>query len=99
MSLITKPGFYPEITPDEYFAEPCPAPALTNSGIGTLLRYCPAKFAYQHPAIGQPAEERADTAARYMGSLVHRLALDKGDDYVISPFVEYRTKEAKAWRD
>lgn len=96
--MITSPGFYPMLTPAQYFAEPCPAPALTNSGIGTLLRYCPAKFAYEHPAIGQPPEERKDTTARYMGSLVHRLALDKGDDYAISPHDEYRTKEAKAWK-
>lgn len=98
-ALITAPGFYPAVTPDQYFAEPCPAPALTNSGISTLLKYCPAKFAYAHPAIGQPHEEQADTAARYMGRLVHRLALDKGDDYAISPHEEYRSKEAKAWRD
>lgn len=97
-ALITTPGFYPDITPEQYFAEPCPAPALTNSGIGTLLRYCPAKFAHQHPAIGQPAEERKDTAATYMGSLVHRLALDKGADYAISPHAEYRTDEAKGWK-
>lgn len=98
MSLITAPGFYPDIEPAEYFAEPCPAPALTNSGISTLLRYCPAKFAYEHPAIGQPPEEKKDTIAKHMGSLVHRLALDKGDDYEVSPFDEYRTKEAKAWK-
>jgi hypothetical protein len=98
-ALIKAPGFYPDITPEQYFAEPCPAPALTNSGIGTLLRYCPARFAYDHPAIGQPEERRKDTAATYMGSLVHRLALGKGADYAVSPHDEYRTKEAKAWRD
>lgn len=98
MPLITSPGFYPSITTDQYFAEPCPAPALTNSGIKTLLNSCPAKFAHHHPAIGQPEEERATTAAQYMGRLVHRLALDKGDDYAISPFDEYRSKEAKEWK-
>lgn len=98
MTIITEPGFYPDITPDQYFAEPCPAPALTNSGIKTLLGSCPAKFAHEHPAIGLPAEEKADTVARHMGKLVHRLALDKGDDYEISPFDEYRSKEAKEWK-
>lgn len=97
-ALITAPGFYPDITPDQYFAEPCPEPALTNSGMGTLLRYCPAKFAHHHPAIGQPAAERKDTAATYMGSLVHRLALGKGADYVISPHDAYRSTEAKQWK-
>lgn len=96
--LIAEPGIHAHLTPAQYFAEPCPEPALTNSGIGTLLRFCPAKFAYEHPAIGQPAEERKDTVAKHMGSLVHRLALDKGDDYEISPFDEYRSTEAKEWK-
>ena len=97
--LISKPGFYPGVTCEQYFAEPCPAPALTNSGIKTLLSSCPAKFAFEHPAIGQPEEKRASSAAQRMGNLVHRLALDKGDDYAISPHEEYRSNEAKAWRD
>lgn len=98
--IITAPGFYPLVTPDQYFAEPCPAPALTNSGIKILAKpgAAPAKFAHAHPAIGQPAEERRQTAAMYRGSLVHRLALDKGKDFVISPYDAYRSGEAKAWR-
>lgn len=96
--LIAKPGFYPDLSCEDYFAEPCPAPALTNSGIKALLGSCPAKFAYEHPAIGQPPEQRADTVARRLGNLVHRLALDKGDDYEISPFDDYRSKEAKEWK-
>ena len=97
--MIKQPGFHPQLTCEDYFAEPCPSPALTNSGVRTLLNACPARFAFEHPAIGQPEESRKSTAAMYFGSLVHRLALDKGDDYAISPFDEYRTKEAKAWRD
>lgn len=98
MALIQQPGFYPNLTCEDYFAEPCPVPALTNSGVKVLLNACPAKLAHQHPAIGQPEEERQSTAAQYLGSLVHRLALGKGDDYEISPFDEYRTKEAKEWK-
>lgn len=97
-ALITKPGFYPNLTPEDYFAEPCPAPALTNSGIKMLLASCPAKFAHFHPAIGGNADTNR-TEALDTGSLVHRLALDKGDDYAISPHDEFRTKDAKAWRD
>lgn len=98
--IIVAPGFYPSVTPDQYFAEPCPAPALTNSGIKLLAKMgaAPAKFAHAHPAIGQPAEERKATAAQYLGSLVHRLALDKGKEYEISPYDAYRTNEAKAWK-
>lgn len=98
--LIREPGFYPDITCDQYFAEPCPAPALTNSGIKLLAPAgaAPAKFAHHHPAIGQPAEEVRETASQYRGKLVHRLALGKGADYAVSPHEEYRSKEAKAWK-
>lgn len=98
--LIAAPGFYPEVTCEQYFAEPCPAPALTNSGIKLLAPAgaAPAKFAAAHPAIGAPPEKAADTAVKRRGHLVHRIALGKGLEYVISPHDEYRTKEAKAWK-
>jgi hypothetical protein len=98
--LITAAGFYPDITCDQYFAEPCPAPALTNSGVQLLIPTgaAPAKFAYHHPAIGEPPEETRDTIASYRGKLVHRLALGKGRDYVISPHDRYQSDEAKAWK-
>jgi hypothetical protein len=100
VSIIEVPGFYPALTPDQYFAEPCPAPALTNSGIQLLIPAgaAPAKLAYQHPAIGQPPEEQKETAASYLGKLVHRLALGKGGDYVVSPHDRYQSNEAKAWK-
>lgn len=100
MSIIAKPGFYPDVICDEYFAEPCPAPALTNSGIRMLIPAgaAPAKFAHQHPAIGEPPEQTKDTIASYRGKLVHRLALDKGQDYVVSPHDRYQSEEAKAWK-
>jgi PDDEXK-like domain of unknown function (DUF3799) len=98
--VITKPGFYFDVTPAQYFAEPCPEAALTNSGIRMLAgNKAPAKFAHWHPRLNPDAPTAKDSAAKRMGSLVHRLALDKGDDYEISPFDEYRSNEAKAWRD
>jgi hypothetical protein len=100
MALISEPGFYLDLTPAQYFAEPCPAPALTNTGIKLLapIGAAPAKFAYQHPAIGQPPEAQKDTLARHLGRLVHRLALDKGDEYEVSPYDRYQSNEAKAWK-
>jgi hypothetical protein len=100
MSIISAPGFYPDITCDEYFAEPCQAPALSSSGIQLLIPHgaAPAKFAHHHPAIGEPPEQTRDTIATYRGRLVHRLALGKGQEYVISPHDRYQSNEAKAWK-
>lgn len=96
--LISKPGFYPDISCEDYFAEPCPAPALTNSGIRLINSSCPAKFAHNHPAIGQPPEDTKNTVARQMGNIVHRIALGKGQDYAESPYDAYRSNEAKEWK-
>lgn len=98
--LIRKPGFYPELSCDQYFAEPCSKPALTSSGVKLLASAgaAPAKFAHQHPAIGQPAEKVKDTIAAHRGRLVHRLALGKGQEYAISPYDRYQSAEAKAWK-
>jgi hypothetical protein len=111
MSLIKQPGIYPLITPAQYFDEPCPAPALTSSTISIMLNECDAKAAWSHPAINQPKDDAAKELEKYLiGSgagkpaqalrgVVHRMALGKGAEYVVSDWEEYRTKEAKAWRD
>jgi hypothetical protein len=98
-TLITAPGIYPNLTPDQYHAEPCPAPALSNHVIGILTERTPKHAWAAHPQLGQRPDDRKATAATYRGSLVHRLALGKGSDFALSPYDEYRTNEAKAWRD
>lgn len=90
--------FRPELSPADYFAEPCPRAALTSSGITTLLFRSPAHFYHAHPALGG-GERAKDTAATYRGSLVHRLALGKGDDFRILDFADFRTKAAQEARD
>lgn len=87
-----------DLSPADYFAEPCPKPALSSSGITTLLYRSPLHFWHAHPALGGGTQAK-DTAATYRGSLVHRLALGKGDDFRVLPFDDYRTKEAKEARD
>lgn len=96
--LITEPGLH-DIPCDAYFAEPCPTPAATNSILGLLMGRTPAHAARAHPAIGQAPEERKATAAMHRGSVVHRLALGKGKDYVIIDAGDYRTNAAKEARD
>lgn len=90
--------FRPELSPADYFAEPCPEPALTASGVTTLLSKSPAHFWHAHPALGGATRSK-ETAASYRGSLVHRLALGKGDDFRVLEFDDFRTKAAKEARD
>lgn len=97
--LITKPGMYFDMACEDYFAEPCPAPALSNSGVSILLNKSPAHFARRHPAIGQPEQERKATTAMRRGSVVHRLALGAGKDFAVIDAADFRTKAAQEERD
>jgi hypothetical protein len=96
---ITKTGLYFDVPCDDYFADPCPEPSLSNSGIGLLLHKSPQHFAAQHPRLNGGVDVSKATAGMHRGSAVHRLALGAGKDYVIVDADSYRTKEAKAARD
>ena len=97
--MITAPGFYPDITPEQYFAEPCPAPAFTNSGAKTLMSKTPADFAEEHPAIGGGIERARASAEMIRGDIVHQLALGKGSGYFVIDAPDFRTKVAQQERD
>lgn len=86
---VTTPGFYPDLT-YRGGKKTTPTRALTYSGIKILRDETPADFI---------APRTKKTKAMDFGTIVHKLALDKGDEFTISPYDEFRTKEAKAWRD
>ena len=98
MSMITTPGIYPEITTAQYFAEPCPAPALSNSAIQTLVSDTPFHVWSDHVALGA-ARSDVSTKAQRKGSLWHELALGNGRGVVIVSADDWRTKIAKEARD
>lgn len=93
------PGLYADITPLQYFAECCPAPALTNSGIGHLLDETPADFAYNHPRLNPDPQIIQANAAMRLGDVVHQLALDKGRGYAVGDYPDWRTNAARQFRD
>ncbi len=97
--LVTEPGKYADITPSQYFAEPCPAPAFTNSLIKLLIEETPKDAAYAHPAIGQPAEEITANLVKRRGDVVHQLALGKGRGYAVGEWDSWRTNDSKAFKE
>lgn len=40
-----------------------------------------------------------DSPAIDLGQLAHQLVLGGSDDFTVSPYADYRTKEARAWRE
>ncbi len=92
------PGIYPNIAAREYFAEPCPAPALTCSTIKTLLYRTAAEAAYEHPALNPGNPEAESTAAKRFGDVAHQLALGKGRGYAIGEYDAWMSKDAKQFK-
>jgi hypothetical protein len=86
--FITAPaaehGFL-SITPERYRQ----IEALSQSGIKTIC---------QKSALHYAVQKVKATAAMDFGTIVHAIALGIGD-FEVSPYDEFRTNEAKAWRD
>lgn len=98
MTLVDKPGLYFDMACDDYFGDPCPAPSLSNSGIGVLLHQSPQHFAAQHPRLNGGVDACKATSQMHRGSVVHRLALGAGKDYVVIDATDYRKNDTKAQR-
>jgi hypothetical protein len=97
---ITEPGMFFDVPCEAYFADPCPRPSLNNSLIDTLLFRTPMHAAALHPRLNGGEEiVRKETDAMCLGSVVHRLALGAGKDYVVIDAENYRTADARAKRD
>lgn len=92
---ITKPGIYFDVASEDYFADPCPEPSLSNSGIGILLSQSPAHFAARHPRLNGGVDICKTTRAMDRGSVVHRLALGAGKDYEVLDFDSYRSGDSQ----
>lgn len=96
--LIQQPGFYYDLTPAQYFAEPCPAPAFTNSLCRILIDETPADAAFVHPALNPDPEMRAASVAMRLGDVTHQLTLGKGRGYAVGDFATWSSNDAKAYK-
>lgn len=91
-----------DISLEAYLADPCEQPSLTRSGIVTLERSTPAKFAARHPRLTQFPEalKQKATDPQKLGSVVHAKLCGTGADYVAKDCSEFKTqdgKPAKVW--
>ncbi len=96
--MITTPGIY-DLTHDQYHNDPCPLPSCSRGWIVDALTQSPKHAARKHPRIGGQRDDES-TAVASVGVVAHALLLGKGEERVrVSPHAEFRTNEAKAWRD
>jgi len=87
-----------ELSSDEYHADPCDTPSLNSTTARVLLTRTAAHAKAQHPRLADVPIEPRSTDAMDMGTAVHQLLL-RDDRIDVEGFKDYRTGEAKAWRD
>lgn len=87
------------IPADEYHADPCPAPSLSNSILQTLLRDSPFHAWFCHPKLNPNRPDSGGSRLMARGTVVHKLALDAGSEVVVLEYADYRKKDAQAARD
>jgi hypothetical protein len=95
---ITQPGIYRGISSEDYFADPCPIPSLTQSQCKTMLERS-AKHVWTHNPRLNPNYEPDDDTKFDVGNVAHRLVLGRGKDFEVIDFEDWRTKAAKEARE
>lgn len=99
MNKIDKPGVY-DIDIDAYHAQPTVGVSISASGLRAILLDSPAH--YWAESSLNPDAEKPDTAALRIGKAAHSFVLGEPEFakyFVVSPFDDFRKKEAQAWRD
>jgi hypothetical protein len=98
-----KPGIYRDYDVAKYHADPCPTPSLNQSLAKVLNEQSPMHVKYLHPRLTPP--ETDDEVEKYVkvkaiGDAAHALMIGRGRDLAIgNGFADWRSKEAKAFRD
>jgi hypothetical protein len=95
---IDAPGFYTTMTAADYFADPCPAPSLTQSVAKILLAKSPLHAWHAHPRLN-PDYRHDDNTKFDIGNIAHRLLIGRGKDVVVLDFDDWRKSAAKEARE
>jgi hypothetical protein len=92
-------GLHDDISASRYHADDVfDEPTLSSSIANILIEQTPRHAWLAHPRLGGSVERKASREMD-LGSVAHEILLGKGGGFVVSPYDEFRSKEAKAWRD
>lgn len=100
---IDRPGIYRGMTSEDYFADCCPEPSLSQSIAKLIIARSPLHAMMEHPRL-QPAfavddEQEAYDKAKAIGNAAHKIILGRGKDLEVIEFGDFRSKAAKEARD
>jgi hypothetical protein len=102
--IIRAPGCYVGLPIDRYHGQPCEGPSISSSGLRTIWSQSPAHF-YSDSSLNPDRAPPKDNPAFNVGRLAHKLLIEGRDglerEFAIRPDVwsDWRTKEARVWRD
>lgn len=98
---ITHPGLYADLPIETYHSDCCAGPSVSASVLHKMVAQCPAimwESSYLNPnRVPEPTTTSFD-----VGRASHALTLGEPEFakyFIISPYDEFRTKEAREWRD
>lgn len=91
---ITKPGIYLDVAANDYHADPCPAPSLTQSVAKILLAKSPLHAWHAHPQLNLSYWHNDDTKFD-IGNVAHSMLLRRGKQIEVLDFNDWRTNAAK----
>jgi hypothetical protein len=86
-----------DVTEDEYHADPCTGPSLSQSIAHILVTESPRHAWLAHPKLG--GKKRPATTAMDEGKILHKLLLGEGAKFDLIRADSFRTKAAQEQRD
>lgn len=100
---IERPGIYFDVPTDDYFADPAPAPSLTQSIAKILIDRSPAHAAAEHPRLAPAIAEEDDAPEKYdtakaIGNAAHALMIGRGKSLAVGDYPSWVSKDAKAFK-
>lgn len=103
MHKITEPGIYLDVPSEDYFADCCPAPSLTQSVAKILLDRSPAHARLEHPKLAPLVDDEDEPAEKYdaakaIGNAAHRMLIGRGKTLAVEDFPNWTTKVAQQFK-
>ena len=99
-STITRPGIYVTLPIQVYHGKVdlCDGPSISNTGLRKIEK-CPEKFWDSSP-LNPDSEPEPESNDFRFGRMAHVLCVEKRwpSDIAVSPYDDFRTNEAKAWK-
>lgn len=101
MKTINEPGFYFDMSAEDYFADPCPAPSLTQSIAKVIIDQSALHGYSEHPRLRPMSVEESDEKyikAQAIGNAAHAILIGRGKTLAPAPFSNWVAKEARAFK-